>query len=43
MVDLNLGKILIISCVSFRKGDYHYNMLPPVSVRSREVACQKCH
>lgn len=35
MVDLNLGKILIISCVSFREEDYHYNMLPLVSVRAR--------
>ena len=35
MVDLNFGKILIISCVSFREGDYHYNVLPLVSVRAR--------
>ena len=35
MVDLNFGKILITSCVSFREEDYYYNMLPLVSVRAR--------
>ena len=35
MADLNFGKILIFSFVSFREEDYHYNMLPLVSVRAR--------